>query len=85
MVNDRGTLYARRGGCDSDAGGSGDRHNRGYSDTVLHGNLYRLQAPKAERFEEKEVETENATTVSREEDSKRGHEILGIGHVSEWF
>lgn len=45
MVNDRGTLYARRGGCDSDVGGSGDRYNRGYSDTVLHGNLYRLQAP----------------------------------------
>lgn len=85
MVNDGGTLYSGRRGCDSDVGCSRDRCNRGYSNTVFHGNLHRLQASKEERFEEKEVETEDAAVVSREEDSKGGCEIVGIGHVPERF
>lgn len=50
MVNDRGTLYSRRRGRDSNAGGSRDRYHHSYSDIILNGNIYRLQASVRNSF-----------------------------------
>ncbi|KOC66586.1 hypothetical protein WH47_08979 [Habropoda laboriosa] len=83
VVYDRGALYFRRRRRDSDTGGGRDRYHCSHSGTIFDGDLYRLQAPKEERFEE-EAKIENATAVSREkEERERGCEILGIEHVSD--
>lgn len=50
MVNDRGTLYSRRRGRDSNAGGSGDRYHHSYSDIIFNGDIYRLQASVRNSF-----------------------------------
>lgn len=50
MVNDRGTLYSRRRGRDSDAGGGRDRYHHSYSDIIFNGNIYRLQTSVRNSF-----------------------------------
>lgn len=44
VVNDRGALYSRRRGRDSNAGGSRDRYHHSHSDIIFNGNIHRLQA-----------------------------------------
>lgn len=78
MVNDRGALYSRRRGRDSNAGGSRDRYHHSHSDIIFNGNIHRLQASKEGCFKEEEVEIENAAVVSNEKKSKGGREILGV-------
>lgn len=63
MVNDRGTLYSRRRGRDSDAGGGRDRYHHSYSDIIFNGNIYRLQASVRNSFWEIFFERGNKGTI----------------------
>lgn len=50
MVDDGDTFHRRGRGRDRDVGGGRSRHHRGYSHTLLNGDIHRLQAPVRKDF-----------------------------------